>query len=34
MWYPLWIGDGENKPINPENVTELLGEEKIKEFAK
>jgi uncharacterized protein YidB (DUF937 family) len=28
-----WIGDGENKPINPENVTELLGEEKIKEFA-
>ncbi|NPA27850.1 MAG: DUF937 domain-containing protein [Epsilonproteobacteria bacterium] len=28
-----WIGEGENKPIEPESVTELLGEEKIEEFA-
>jgi len=28
-----WIGDGENKPIEPDSVTELLGEEKIEEFA-
>ena len=28
-----WIGDGENKPIEPDSVVELLGEEKIEEFA-
>jgi len=28
-----WIGSGENKPIDPESTTELLGEDKIEEFA-
>ncbi|NPA50569.1 MAG: DUF937 domain-containing protein [Epsilonproteobacteria bacterium] len=28
-----WIGDGENKAIDPEQVTELLDSEKIEEFA-
>ncbi len=28
-----WIGSGENKPIDPEATTELLGEDKIEEFA-
>jgi uncharacterized protein YidB (DUF937 family) len=28
-----WIGDGENAPIEPEKVPELVGEEKIQEFA-
>ncbi len=28
-----WIGSGENKPIDPEATAELLGEDKIEEFA-
>jgi len=28
-----WIGNGENKPIDPEATTELLGEDRIEEFA-
>ncbi len=28
-----WIGNGENKPISTEGITELLGEDKISEFA-
>ena len=28
-----WIGNGENKPIDPESTTELLGEDKLEEFA-
>ena len=28
-----WIGNGENSPINPEQVTHLLGEDKISQFA-
>ncbi len=28
-----WIGDGENAPIDADQVTDLLGEDKISEFA-
>ncbi|MRJ02566.1 MAG: DUF937 domain-containing protein [Epsilonproteobacteria bacterium] len=28
-----WIGSGENAPIEPENVTNLVPEEKVREFA-
>jgi len=28
-----WIGDGENAPIDTEQVTELLGSDKVEEFA-
>ncbi len=28
-----WIGDGENKPISTEAITDLLGEDKVSEFA-
>jgi uncharacterized protein YidB (DUF937 family) len=28
-----WIGSGENAPIEPDQVSELLGEDKISEFA-
>ena len=28
-----WIGNGENKPIDPESTAELLGEDKLEEFA-
>ena len=28
-----WIGSGENKPIDPEATSELLGEDRIEEFA-
>ena len=28
-----WIGSGENAPIEPEKVPELIGEDKIQEFA-
>lgn len=28
-----WIGDGENAPIEPDKVEELLGSDKIEEFA-
>jgi uncharacterized protein YidB (DUF937 family) len=28
-----WIGSGENQPINPDDVTELVGTDKIEEFA-
>ncbi len=28
-----WIGNGENAPIEPEKVSELLGDEKIEAFA-
>ncbi len=28
-----WIGDGENAPIDPDKVTELVGEDKISQFA-
>ncbi len=28
-----WIGDGENKPISTDAITDLLGEDKISEFA-
>jgi len=29
-----WLGNGENLPISAESVTELLGADKISEFAK
>jgi len=28
-----WIGDGENKPISTDAITDLVGEDKISEFA-
>ncbi len=28
-----WIGNGENKPISTEEISDLLGEDKISEFA-
>jgi len=28
-----WIGSGENAPIEPDQVSELVGEDKISEFA-
>jgi len=28
-----WIGSGENAPIDPDQVTELVGEDKVSEFA-
>ncbi len=28
-----WIGDGENKPISKDAITDLVGEDKISEFA-
>jgi len=28
-----WIGSGENAPIEPDQVTELVGEDKVNEFA-
>ena len=28
-----WIGSGENAPIEPDRVPELIGEDKIEEFA-
>ncbi len=28
-----WLGDGENKPIEPDQVKELLGEDKLREVA-
>ncbi len=28
-----WIGDGENKPISTEEISDLVGEDKISEFA-
>ena len=28
-----WIGNGENAPIDPDQVTELVGEDKVNEFA-
>ncbi len=28
-----WIGSGENKPIEPEKVTEIISEEKVELFA-
>ncbi len=28
-----WLGDGENKPISVDSITDLLGADKISEFA-
>ena len=28
-----WIGNGENMPIDPSQITQLLGEDKVQEFA-
>ena len=28
-----WIGSGENAPIEPDRVSELIGEDKLEEFA-
>ena len=28
-----WLGDGENAPVSPEQVTNLLGADKISQFA-
>jgi len=28
-----WIGSGENAPIEPDQITDLIGEEKVEEFA-
>lgn len=28
-----WLGDGDNLPISPSQVTELLGSDKVKNFA-
>jgi len=28
-----WIGSGENMPIDPSQITQLLGEDKVQEFA-
>ncbi len=28
-----WIGSGENAPIEPDKVSELVGEDKVQEFA-
>ncbi len=28
-----WIGDGENAPIDPDKVSDLVGEDKISQFA-